>query len=1383
MLASRSRLSAFVAFSVAVPCYAQLGVGFLDQTSLGTPLPRNAAALTFARTQGTVTRLRWLPAGGWQGDDGRVHAPEESDVLWYHQAEPGAASLGEAGNADLLAYLELGGTLLLSGSAGSLVNDLGIEPTPMRVLGPTEAAYVSGLVAKPEHHGHPAFLGLDPSKPILLTTIGGNALADFYGTDGPHGELLAEGNAGVGERPLVEYAVGAGRVILVGWRLGDFTTDRDAHRPNLERFYGNLLRYLAGLSTNRARLVPPPGKSTYARLDGVPFLRAEEPATLTAPAGNEKWAAILTALPSGEPSFAVPGGHVTEQALTGARVSMEALGLTLLTRERPVSQFVAARRAEQDRQDQRDRELTKDLRVVTPKVEFTPAPLKPKRLVEPEQSVLLGRSAFMAPGEGKGDITPVYEPVEDGGFRIVGSKRQLNRPIVHGQNRVWTGDVPVFRMDTATGNGCYAEERAFPLWARPDAQTGNVNPSMGTLRLGVRGADGSTVWLDALESVTTFRPGYTEYAVAGPGGAWTALVVVAPVLDFHGLVCRVEFSQDLALIWQYGGLWWQPSEGNANRVEVDGPRATFLEPNLPNGLVCAGWDAEGSGEKLPAPYGDQLQFAAAKAQRVYHVVATWGVTRYDEDRAKKTLARLDTEPSAGWPEWRDRLKKLWFDCYIGRALEPEQHLTTLLADPEGALRKTRDWWDARRKEFQVKTPDPHLNALINWSRCTTEYHRQGPGLVLGAQIWQMYSHISTGWYGKQWGGDHQTMEECLRLYGAMQNDDGFIRWIAPSLVAFHAENNTPYWVDQVWRHYTWTGDKQFVQDLWPSVKKAVAWMQKANDPDGDGLFRDSYEYWNCDSHGKGPKSAVPSAMSWAMFDRAARMAAVLGDREAEQQYRALADKTHAAVFRELWREDKGLLGSIGADGLWHGHPQVWNEYLAINAGLLDADQGRRAMRWLAAHYGFQPQPGVQLLSCSDWWPIRWSIQWVPTGDTCLAALAGMKCGDADLWWPYLKTAVGSAFRSDFPGINMGVSNAGAGGGDREDVDSVDPHVHCVVRGLFGVEPALHEGRLHLCPAFPSDWTAASIRTPDVSYEYRRDGQRATFRIHTPRPTIKRVRANLTGPEVVTPAETDSVVTVDLGPPLPPPQPAAEPTVLVEQTAAERKTQLRALSAGDRSRQVLCDLSAAYNTTLEALVAARFIYDYADSPQAIAGWWGNPTLTMPPAPRVVETPAGIRFLTSGRPRPGIGDSPKHLIALSSWRPYPLPAAVTIPVGMRCQRLYLLLQSYVHPMKNYLPNGEVVLHYADGQEAVESLIPPSNLDCYFQHFSRQGEPILFGRLGSWPNGWTPIDKGLAQAHADALEVTCDPLRTLTSVELRATCSEGVIGLVGVTAVEVE
>jgi hypothetical protein len=40
-------------------------------------------------------------------------------------------------------------------------------------------------------------------------------------------------------------------------------------------------------------------------------------------------------------------------------------------------------------------------------------------------------------------------------------------------------------------------------------------------------------------------------------------------------------------------------------------------------------------------------------------------------------------------------------------------------------------------------------------------------------------------------------------------------------------------------------------------------------------------------------------------------------------------------------------------------------------------------------------------------------------------------------------------------------------------------------------------------------------------------------------------------------------------------------------------------------------------------------------------------------------------------------------------------------------------------------------------------------------------------------------MASPNANALAIDCDPSRVLESVELRATCSEAVIGLAGMTA----
>ncbi len=173
-------------------------------------LATTAQAFTFAKTAGVPLRLRPTDAGAWQDADGRLHAPEEFNVIWYHQGDDPGTTLGKEAGSDLLAYLEGGGTLLLSGAAGRVLYDLGIESSPLRLLAPSGVPVPSGVRVTEKHRSHPIFAGFDRTQPILLTTVGGNALADFYGTTGPHGELLAEGTCGQGERPLVEYTVGAG---------------------------------------------------------------------------------------------------------------------------------------------------------------------------------------------------------------------------------------------------------------------------------------------------------------------------------------------------------------------------------------------------------------------------------------------------------------------------------------------------------------------------------------------------------------------------------------------------------------------------------------------------------------------------------------------------------------------------------------------------------------------------------------------------------------------------------------------------------------------------------------------------------------------------------------------------------------------------------------------------------------------------------------------------------------------------------------------------------------------------------------------------------------------------------------------------------------------
>lgn len=1033
---------------------------------------------------------------------------------------------------------------------------------------------------------------------------------------------------------------------------------------------------------------------------------------------------------------------------------------------------------------------------LSPQVSFTPAPLKPSVMPPDGPSVLLGFSAFYIP-DPLADVRNIYEPIREGGFRIKGGGQQFNRVIFHGQNRVWTGDAPTFRLSSFIGP-------TFLQPADPSKKPVGLVPkhSLGTVRLGVPGADGKIEWLDKMaESTTTsFFPGYTDYQIERP--EWKASLRVASASGIHGMICRVEFDRDVPLVWHFGEVMVDEAKSAPVELSVEGSRCKGSDPDIANLEVFAGWDGEGRGQLA----GDKqrVEFRATTAKKVYHIVANWGVTRLPAGVEETVRQNLMAGPAVKlWPESAEKLWQAWLACFVHPLLEPQKSFQALMQAPGAALEKTVSHWDARRNAFRISTPDEHLDALLNWARAVSDYHVQGPCLYLGSG-YEMYSHTSNGWYGKEWAGDHEMLEKSLRFYATTQrekgarafktshggeivtDEGGWIGWSTWNLKPWRQENNTPYWVDQVWQHYRWTGNKAFARDMWPSVQRAVSWECKQNDPDGDGLFTTYFPFWNGDSYAAMAKDASPTATGFAMLDAAARLAEAVGDSAAAAEYRGKAEKTRAAALRELWDDKAGVVTSVGADGL-RGHPNSWAVGQAIYYGLLDRERGRRAAHWVESRYGFEgARPDVRLLMTSDLWPLRWSNHWAPVGDTFLNAMTGMQCGDVDTWWPYVKTVVHSAFRNKFVGIRFAINNAGVGWGDLEDVDADDPHMHAVVRGLFGVEPAIHNGELQICPAFPKDWKAASIKTPDLSYEYERQGDEVVFRIRTPRPLVKRVRANLTGQEVVTASEVESVVKIKSGPPLP----ALSKTLHPPSILANRqpKAEVVPLDAVQRERMVLVDLEGAYNIRAEELMATPMLFDNRQTPMPVQEWWVNAKLTMPPTPRLIETEHGVKFLTAGRPEGGDRtQAPKSLVALSSWRPYPWPAAIKMGVDRKCDRLWLLLQNYVHPSKCYVPNGEVVLRYKTGEPQITPLVPPYNLDCFYQVFSLEGVAVPFGAFDEWPpkRGYAPATQDypgtITKCHATALEIKADPARTLESVELRATCGEGILGLAGMTLLE--
>ncbi|NUQ63038.1 MAG: SUMF1/EgtB/PvdO family nonheme iron enzyme [Pirellulales bacterium] len=250
------------------------GIGFIAAGSRVDDLGAEAkAAWQLAAKSGAVLVLA-SSDGKFVDEQARDVALDRFQVLWHHQGDTSARTAIEGARSFpmLRKFVSEGGRLFLSGAAPGLIHTLGVDPAVPRRGDPGKSSYQAGIV--PAVANHPVFRGLETAgrpdgSPILINDGGHPAFADFFGSGGPTtGMLLGRANCG-DENPLVEYQLGAGRIIVLGWRLPHYGNVANPHRGNLERLTANILAYLGDTSQWQKVVVTPSSATAVAEL-GIP---------------------------------------------------------------------------------------------------------------------------------------------------------------------------------------------------------------------------------------------------------------------------------------------------------------------------------------------------------------------------------------------------------------------------------------------------------------------------------------------------------------------------------------------------------------------------------------------------------------------------------------------------------------------------------------------------------------------------------------------------------------------------------------------------------------------------------------------------------------------------------------------------------------------------------------------------------------------------------------------------------------------------------------------------------------------------------------------------------------------------------------------------------
>jgi glycogen debranching enzyme len=148
---------------------------------------------------------------------------------------------------------------------------------------------------------------------------------------------------------------------------------------------------------------------------------------------------------------------------------------------------------------------------------------------------------------------------------------------------------------------------------------------------------------------------------------------------------------------------------------------------------------------------------------------------------------------------------------------------------------------------------------------------------------------------------------------------------------YGSADSTPLFVMLAHAYFRRTGDREFLDQLWPHLLAALDWIAGAGDPDGDGFieyarqsgqglvqqgWKDSYDSV---FHADGRLAAAPIAMceiqgyAYAAWRGAAELAIVRGDSEAAERWRARAEAVRLAFERDFWCEEIGTY-ALALDG-------------------------------------------------------------------------------------------------------------------------------------------------------------------------------------------------------------------------------------------------------------------------------------------------------------------------------------------------------------------------------------------------------------------------------------------------------------------------------------
>lgn len=691
---------------------------------------------------------------------------------------------------------------------------------------------------------------------------------------------------------------------------------------------------------------------------------------------------------------------------------------------------------------------------------------------------------------------------------IVNGDKRFNRAL-YGTNtafRIETGDVPEFGL-FISGMG-------------------------GNIQLGILSASKS-LWLNNAEQIKSrYRAGSRIYEIKDPLlGSGELVITVLAMADAEGIILKVEpvnIPENCKLVTIFGGASNKGFSRNGD-LGVDDPEAFSLKAN-----DCAENLFNIQGESFSLVYGvntkngprttvgvfsksTELKLGSPYAMNTVSDVMKSSVT----DNKSILVAQSDLRKGGTYIAIKTQdTRKLSSDM-----------LVSIFRDAE-----------SKRQEIaatvKIHTPDPYFNTLGGilsiaadgiWDDNTNCWQHGAVGWRMPLNGWRAaYVGDAIGWHDRarmHFDGyaasqvtnvepviPHPAQDYELNLaraekkWGTQMYSNGYICRNPENPSQMHHYNMNLVYIDELLWHFNWTGDMDYVKQMWPVLQRHLAWEKRNFDPNDDGLY-DSYAcIWASDAlqYNSGGVT-FSSAYNYRANKIAAGIAKKIG--EDPVPYENEANKILNAINTVLWlprqgwwAEYKDLMGNR----MIHPNAGIWTVYHAIDSDIHTPFQAYEATRYIDTEIPHIPvrakgldDSNYQTISTTNWLPYSWSINNVAFAEVGHTSLAYWQAGrHEEAYRLFRSNILDGMYLGTSPGNIGQVSFYDAARGEcyRDFGDPIGVYSRVLVQGLYGIRPDAMNNKLVIRPGFPSDWNFASIQTPDIDFDFKRENKTDIYTI-------------------------------------------------------------------------------------------------------------------------------------------------------------------------------------------------------------------------------------------------------------------------------------------------